>query len=389
MHKSLLANYSSVLLNKKIIFLAISVIASTTALFLFFMWQYSSPKTIFSAAKNRSVAPTLQNNEAKLAIIHQIEKQQYKQNHKSFNNKEFAIENNMQKMQQTITKLQQQLTTQKKNNFSTAASAAISVIDNVQNNSNWHKDNYHTVASHQMTTANNAPNPIALATATNEYNLQNNLYGKKQFLAKAQQEQQKTIFVHMHNSYPYTLNTGTLISATLVTAINSDLPGNILARVNRNIYDSITGNYLLIPQGSTLIGKYDAQLSYGQSRILLAWNKLIFPNGNSINLLGMPSINAAGQTGLHDKVNAHYGRIFGTSALLSIIGAVGQLSQKTEQKSSNTSQTVFNAVGTNLLQTSAQLMQKNMNIQPTISIRAGTEFNIFVNTNMEFNHAYK
>jgi type IV secretion system protein TrbI len=119
------------------------------------------------------------------------------------------------------------------------------------------------------------------------------------------------------------IKAGTIIPATLVTGINSDLPGTMIGKVRRNVYDTVTGNYLLIPQGTTLIGNYDSKVVFGQSRVLIVWSRLIFPNGSSFDLQGMPGVDLTGMAGLHDQVDNHYKRIFGSALLFSVFGAAG------------------------------------------------------------------
>lgn len=189
---------------------------------------------------------------------------------------------------------------------------------------------------------------------------------------------------------PYSLMTGSIISANLLTGINSDLPGKIIAKVSRDIYNTRTGNYLLIPQGTTVTGLYDANVAYGQDRVLIAWSRLIFPNGQSIDLEGMPGVDLVGMAGLHDLVDQHYLRLFGSSLLMSLFGAAGQLSQPQSAGNALTNQQIlFSAVGQQMSQTATQLVAKNMNIQPTIKIRPGSTFNILVTKDMVFQGPYQ
>ena len=180
----------------------------------------------------------------------------------------------------------------------------------------------------------------------------------------------------------YEITAGTIIPATLVTGIDSDLPGTITAKVSRDIFDTATGNYLLIPQGTTVIGAYDSQVSYGQSRILIAWQRLIFPDGNSFDLNGMPGADLAGMAGLSDVVDHHYARIFGSALLMSVFGAGGQLSQAQNNNHMDTEQIIYGAVGQEMSQTSARMIAKNMDIQPTIQIRPGSNFNVLLTRDM-------
>src|SRR5262249_36265017 len=127
---------------------------------------------------------------------------------------------------------------------------------------------------------------------------------------------------------PYEVKAGTIIPAVLLSAVNSDLPGQILGQVREAVYDTDTGEHLLIPQGTRLVGLYDHHGVYGQGRVLTTWKRLILPNGASLSLRdGMPGADAIGAAGFQDEVNNHYLRIFGHALLLSIISAGVQLSQ--------------------------------------------------------------
>jgi len=119
---------------------------------------------------------------------------------------------------------------------------------------------------------------------------------------------------------PYEVKAGAVIPAALITGVNSDLPGSLTAQVRENVYDTVTGNHLLIPQGTRLIGEYDSKISFGQDRALVVWKRLIFPDGDSLNLDKMQGVDVAGYAGFHDKVNHHYMRIYGNALLLSLVG---------------------------------------------------------------------
>src|SRR5262249_3055341 len=126
---------------------------------------------------------------------------------------------------------------------------------------------------------------------------------------------------------PYVIQAGTFIPGILITGINSDLPGQIIGQVRSNVYDSIQGRYLLIPQGSKLIGIYDAKIIYGQERVLVAWQRLILPNGQSMELSDMAGVDNSGYAGLTDHVNAHYGKLVSAAILMSVLGAGVQFSE--------------------------------------------------------------
>ncbi len=126
---------------------------------------------------------------------------------------------------------------------------------------------------------------------------------------------------------PFSVQAGTVIPAVLMTEINSDLPGECLAQITRDVYDSRAQRFLLIPRGAKLLCRYDDQLTTGQSRLLVAWTRILLPDGRSVSLPGLPATDAAGARGVSDQVDRHAKRAFGTAAALSLIGAGVQLSQ--------------------------------------------------------------
>lgn len=190
----------------------------------------------------------------------------------------------------------------------------------------------------------------------------------------------------------YEVKAGGLIPAVMITGINSDLPGQITAQVRENVYDTVTGRHLLIPQGSRLIGVYDSAVTYGQRRVLIAWNRLIFPDGRSLDLRGQPGADSAGMAGFRDQVNNHYARTFGGAILLSIIGAGAQLSQPQESArdgAPSATQIMAASMGQQFGQVSSELIRRNMRIQPTLDIRPGYRFNVVITQDLIFPHAYQ
>lgn len=187
---------------------------------------------------------------------------------------------------------------------------------------------------------------------------------------------------------PYEVKAGAIIPAVMIGGINSDLPGQVIAQVRENVYDSKSGQFLLIPQGSRLVGLYDAHVAYGQKRILLAWSRIIYPDGSSFDLKGMPGADKGGYAGFFDEVDNHYMKIFGSAVLMSFISAGVQLSQPNNGSSSGSnntpsvSQTVGAALGQQIGQTAMTITQKNLNIQPTLEVRPGYQFNVMVTADM-------
>lgn len=180
---------------------------------------------------------------------------------------------------------------------------------------------------------------------------------------------------------PYQLMAGTLIPGLLLTALNSDLPGQILGQVSQNVYDTVTGNYLLIPQGTKVIGEYDSRVVYGQERVLIVWTRLIFPNGKSISLEGMPGVDLSGSAGLADQVNNHWGKLITGVVFSSLLGASAQIAQGRTYNSfdPNYGELATQGFAQNMNQVGQQITRKNLNIQPTIEVRPGFRFNVFVN----------
>jgi type IV secretory pathway VirB10-like protein len=226
----------------------------------------------------------------------------------------------------------------------------------------------------------------ALLQSSNQFASQNSQSSKVAFLKEGSGQANQSKYKLQHPTSPYTLFAGTIIPATLQTGINSDLPGTIIAHVRKNVYDTATGNYLLIPQGTTVYGRYDSSVSYAQKRVLIVFYRLIFPNGTSINLDNMPGADLSGYSGLSDQVDNHYVRLFGSALMFSIFSAAGQLSQPSTsgQSAPSNQQIIYSAVGQELTQTAAKMLEKNMNVQPTIKIRPGDNFNLLTTRDIVF-----
>ncbi len=176
------------------------------------------------------------------------------------------------------------------------------------------------------------------------------------------------------------LKAGTVIPAVMVGGVNSDLPGQVVGQVTRNVYDTVTGRYLLIPQGSKLIGTYDSDVAYGQSRMLVAWNRLILPDGASLDLGASPGADQGGYAGFRDKANNHYRRTFGSALLVSMFSAGMQLSQPQAANGENITpgQTAAAALGQEMGQLGMEMAKRNLNIKPELIVRPGYRFNVQV-----------
>ena len=196
---------------------------------------------------------------------------------------------------------------------------------------------------------------------------------------------------------PFELRAGFVVPGTLISGINSELPGQIMAQVSQNVYDTPTGKYLLIPQGSRLVGAYSSQVAYGQARVLVAWQRIVFPDGKALDIGAMPGADSAGYAGFHDLVDNHYARIFGSALIMSAITAGIMYSQQSNQSSltgngaysPNASSIMSQALGQQLGHVTAQMIQKNMNIAPTLEIRPGYRFNIIVTKDLTLTKPYQ
>lgn len=179
---------------------------------------------------------------------------------------------------------------------------------------------------------------------------------------------------------PFEVKAGTYIPLVFVGGVNSDLPGQVVAQVSRNIFDTATGRYLLIPQGTRVIGSYDSQVTYGQSRVLIAWNRMIYPDGSSIDIGSMSGTDRAGMAGARDQINRHHFQTYGNAVFLSIFSAGAQLSQPQSANGENITagQTVAAEMGRQLGQLGMETARRGMNVQPTLQIRPGFQGSLLV-----------
>jgi type IV secretion system protein TrbI len=181
----------------------------------------------------------------------------------------------------------------------------------------------------------------------------------------------------------YIVQAGSVISAALITGIRSDLPGQIMAHVTEPLFDTPSGQTLLVPQGARLIGIYDSQIVFGQSRVLLVWTRLIMPNGRSIVLERQPGADTAGYAGLQDEVDHHSGELFRAALLSTLLGVGAELGSGSDGGANSA---VLGALrrgaGDSLNQTGQQIVRRNLNIQPTLTIRPGFPVRVIVNRDL-------
>ena len=183
-----------------------------------------------------------------------------------------------------------------------------------------------------------------------------------------------------HPASPYIIQSGWVINGALAKGAKTDLPGDIHAQVTQNVYDSPTGRFLLIPQGSMLQGKYNSQVSFGQTRMQMVWTRLIFPNGNSISLGHLPGADGEGNAGVEDGVDEHWGSIF-KAAILSTVLSVGA-EAGTSDTENNLAQAIRAGASQSINQAGEQIVERNLNIQPTLTARFGLPVTVAVDQDL-------
>lgn len=184
---------------------------------------------------------------------------------------------------------------------------------------------------------------------------------------------------------PYQVMAGAIIPAALATGINSDLPGQVIASVTQGVYDTASGQHLLIPQGSRLIGRYDSQVSFGQRRVLLIWTRLILPDASSIALDRLPGVDPAGYAGLEDGVDWHWDRILSAAALSTLLGVGAELAAPQDRFVQGDDRTVIalrDGVQSSINEVGQDLTRRSMSVQPTLTVRPGSAVSVMVNKDL-------
>jgi type IV secretion system protein VirB10 len=233
-----------------------------------------------------------------------------------------------------------------------------------------------------------------MAASNDEYGIQNMQARKEAFLSSAASGQTND-YLRSIRSAPlsrFEIKAGWEIPAVLEQSLSSDLPGELKALVTSNVYDTATGMYLLIPQGSRLIGQYDSRVSYGQDGVQVAWGRIVFPDSSAIDLNGMVGLDSHGNAGLREKVDRHYRRLLAFSVLTSMFTAAFAVSQQRNQSvllNPGAGQIAAGAVGRELSQTGSQITRRNLNVQPTIKVPAGYKFTVRVNRDILFAAPYE
>ncbi len=186
------------------------------------------------------------------------------------------------------------------------------------------------------------------------------------------------------------LSAGTVLPAALVTAVDSDIAGPLVAQVTQDVFDR-EQRQVVIPRGSRLIGTYDSQVALGESRLLVAWSRVIFPDGSGLSFAGLPALTRSGEAGLAGSVDNHLARVFGSAVLLSIVSAGAQLSQPQESAAfgaaASTRQVAAAAVGQELSSVAIEMLRRQLQVPPTIRIAAGTRFYVFLRGDVRFAEA--
>jgi len=172
---------------------------------------------------------------------------------------------------------------------------------------------------------------------------------------------------------PYQVMAGSLISASLVTGINSDLPGTIIAQVTQPVYDTVTGAYLLIPQGSRLIGRYQSEVSFGQDRALVIWDRILFPDGSSVRI-SEPGTDATGAAGLSDRTDNHWDRVFAAAGLATLLGVGAEFGKDDD----GIERAIRRGYGDSVSEAGQRIVDRALSIQPTLRVRPGWPVRVIV-----------
>lgn len=202
---------------------------------------------------------------------------------------------------------------------------------------------------------------------------------KKAFAERADTGGDANPHTLMAPASPYMLSAGSIIAASLITGLNSDLPGLVTAQVTQNVFDSATGRFLLVPQGTRLVGKYDSVVAFGQRRALVIWQRIILPDGSSLRLDNMPATDPSGYAGLADKVDFHSWALLKGVAMATLLGVGSELSIKGE---SDLVQAIRESTQQNVSRAGDQLTSRNLDVQPTITIRPGAPVRLLVSRDL-------
>jgi type IV secretion system protein TrbI len=200
----------------------------------------------------------------------------------------------------------------------------------------------------------------------------------------------------VENPVRFQLRAGFVIPGVLLSGVNSEVPGTIIAQVAQDVYDNATGSDLLIPQGARLIGSYSSNVSFGQSRLFVVWQRIVFPDGRALDIGAEPGTDSAGYAGFKDRVDSHWLQIFGSAVMMSAISAGISYSQDRYQQGNGNyyappsfSNELSQAVGQQFGQAAAKLLEKNLDVAPTLKIRPGYRFSILLIKDFVFPGPYQ
>ncbi|MBN8816351.1 MAG: TrbI/VirB10 family protein [Sphingomonas sp.] len=180
----------------------------------------------------------------------------------------------------------------------------------------------------------------------------------------------------------YVVSAGSTIAAALITGLSSDLPGQVVAQVTEDVFDTVTGRTRLIPQGTRLIGVYDARVSYGQSRALVVWTRLIFPDGRSLDLDRMVGTDAAGQSGLTDRVNNHTGKLLMAGLLSTLFGVGANAATTGGGDNADIAFAIRESAGRSVESAGDKIVSRQLDVQPTITVRPGARVRVLVSRDL-------
>ncbi len=227
------------------------------------------------------------------------------------------------------------------------------------------------------------PNRIDLSkferqVESNDFNKQPE---KKAFLKENANPNYNSSFEEMPIS-KYEIKAGGIIPGIMLTGINSDLPGTMTASVRENVYDTVTGRHLLIPRGTRVVGKYSSNISFGQSRVLVVWQRLIFPDGKSLNLDNFEGVDMSGYSGLVGKVDNHTLKLFQGVVLSSLLGAAAGIIDDGDGRDNSWRNNAGRGAGEEIISIGEAIATRLLAVQPTITIAPGARFNIIVNSDL-------
>lgn len=220
------------------------------------------------------------------------------------------------------------------------------------------------------------------ANTSSNGHILNDQQEKKAFLNSEPGRKNYNSYEEMKSFSPYEIKAGSILPGIMITGINSDLPGTIIGNIREDVYDTVSGNYLLVPKGTRVVGTYDSAITFGQSRILIVWQRLIFPNGNSLNLENFPGVDLSGYAGITGKVNNHTFKLFQAVVLSSILGASGAIVTNNRYDNDDWRVAAAQGGGEQVISIGNTVANKILAIQPTIEVAPGSRFNVIVNSDI-------